>query len=102
VRIALPAALVLMTLTVCAPAVAQIKAGIMPKPRSQAAADRAAKAEREQQQRASTDEYRRTDEAFARMDADRDGRISPEEYRAAGAVQEAYEDRLGGQGEQTR
>jgi hypothetical protein len=103
VRIALPAALALMTLTVSVPAVAQIKAGIMPRAKSEIAAERAARAERDhQQQRASTDDQRRADEAFARMDTNRDGRISPEEYRAAGAVQEAFEDHLGAQGQQSR
>jgi hypothetical protein len=101
VKVALTLVGTILALTISAPASAQIKAGIMPKSKSQVAAERAAKAEREQQRYASADDHRRKDEAFARMDTNRDGRISPEEYRAAGAVQEAYEDHLG-QGQQTR
>jgi hypothetical protein len=92
----------ILALSISAPATAQIKAGIMPKSKSQIAAERAAKAEREEQKRASAADDRRADEAFARLDTNRDGRISPDEYRAAGAVQEAYEDHLGAQGQQTR
>ena len=83
-----------LALTVSAPAQAQIKAGIAPKPWSVIKAERAAKAEREEQRLAGKSEQRH-DQAFAKMDTNGDGRISPEEYRAAGAMQEAQEDHLG-------
>lgn len=79
---------------------AQIKAGIPPKSRAQIQAERLAKAERQQTRLADADAERRHDEGFARLDANRDGRISRDEYRAAGAVDEAIEDR--GTGAQPR
>ncbi len=68
---------------------AQIKAGIQPKPWSQVRAEQAAKAEREALRLAGGNR-----DVFDRMDTNRDGRISREEYRAAGVVREALEDHL--------
>jgi|GEM_PF-5513057 len=91
-----------LAVTISAPAQAQIKAGIAPKAKSVVLAERAAKAEREQQLASANESQQRHDQAFARMDTNGDGRISPEEYRAAGAVQEAHEDHLGQRGPQSR
>jgi hypothetical protein len=89
-RIALLIASAAVAVTVSAPAAAQIKAGIPPKPKSVIAAEKLAKAEAAQKQ----EQKRQAD--FARLDANRDGVVSADEYKAAGAIQEAFEEHLDG------
>lgn len=67
-----------------APAQAQIKWTLIPKSKSEIQAQRAAKAEREAQvRRASEETHRRHEEAFAKADEDRNGRINLDEFKEA-------------------
>lgn len=89
-RIALLIASAAIAATVSTPAAAQIKAGIPPKAKSVIAAEKLAKAEAAK----ALEQRRQAD--FARLDANRDGVVSADEYKAAGAIQEAFEEHLDG------
>jgi len=60
------------------------KVGIQPRSRDEIRAERAAKAEREALvKRASEETHRRHEEAFAKADSDRNGRINLDEFKEA-------------------
>lgn len=81
---ALPAALLLIS----SPATAQIKAGIPLKSKATIAAERKAKADR------AAEAERKRAEAFARMDADKDGTVSQAEFHAADEARAATDQRM--------
>lgn len=76
-------ALTAAALASASPTAAQIKAGIPPKPWSVIKAERAAKAEREAAQRMADAAKQGHAEAFAKLDADDNGRLSLDEFKEA-------------------
>jgi len=68
---------------------AQIKAGIPPKPKSVIEAERTARIERENAKQMAQAAERGHDEAFARLDTDGNGRLSPDEFKEARLESEA-------------